>query len=832
LSKYVEVAINLPPVRGTFDYHVPPHLRPKITVGQLVTVPFGQRQVQGIVVRLPATPAVSETRPIDELLDPLPVLSPVQVDLARWLAGTYHGTLIDALTLMIPPGLSQQADSLYHLVEPDFAPENENQRRLLALLIKRGDLRGRQLAHALPHRSWKATADALVRRGVLERSSVLDPPRVRPKNVRNARLSTSPAVARERVAGLGRAGSAAYEHRRAVIEVLSQEGEPLDVTWLYAETGCSLADLHRLEEHDLIVLSESEVWRDPLEELEYVPATAPELTADQAAAWLPIRAALQTRTHAAFLLQGVTGSGKTEIYLQAVAETLAAGRSAVVLVPEIALTPQTVRRFLARFPGQVGLIHSELSPGERFDTWRRCRTGGLRVVVGPRSALFTPLPEIGLIVLDESHDESYKEALRSPRYHARDAAREYARQLGATLVYGSATPDLTTRYRAARGELKLLQLPRRILGHRERLATQAARLGVSDRYREAGGQARAIELPPVRVVDMRHELKAGNRSIFSRPLSEALETTLAAGEQAILFLNRRGSETYVFCRDCGWVARCPRCERSLTLHRDPPGLVCHHCGYKRSLVEQCPQCGGRRVRHFGAGTQRIQAEVERAFPGARTLRWDRDATRSKGAHDVILAHFAAHRADILIGTQMLAKGLDIPLVTLVGVVSADTGLNLPDYRAAERTFQLLTQVAGRAGRGLLGGRVILQTYQPDHYAIQAAADHDYESFYRQELDLRRQLAYPPFQKLARLVYRHGSAAQAEREAGRMAATLQARARELELSTDLIGPAPCFFERTRGLYRWHIILRGSDPAALLPDTLREGWGIDIDPVSLL
>jgi primosomal protein N' (replication factor Y) len=832
LSEFAEVAVNLPPVRGTFDYHVPPRLRTAISVGHLVTVPFGTRRVQGLVVRLPAEPAVSETKPIEGLVDPIPVLTETQIDLARWMSDAYHAPLIDALTLMIPPGLSQQADSLYHLAQPEFQPENDLQQRILGLIAKRGDLRGRQLAHALPRRRWKSAADALVQRGALERSSILDPPRVRPKSIRNARLSTAPDEARRLVAEIGRSGSQADQRRRAIIETLIKEGEALEVTWLYAETGGSLADLRTLEENDLIVLSESEVWRDPLEELDFVPVEAPLLTADQDRAWDSIRRSIHAGTHEAFLLQGVTGSGKTEVYLRAVKETIGTGRTAIVLVPEIALTPQTVRRFLARFPGQVGLIHSDLSQGERFDTWRRCRLGKLQVVIGPRSALFTPLPSIGLIVLDESHDESYKEAGRAPRYHARDAALTYAKKLEATLIYGSATPDITTRHRADGGQLVLLELPRRILGHKNRLAAQAARLGVSDRYRPAGGEARSIDLPPVRVVDMRLELKAGNRSIFSRALNKALEETLDAGEQAILFLNRRGSETYVFCRDCGWVARCPRCDRSLTSHRDPQRLICHHCGYSTAPVEACPQCGGNRVRHFGAGTQRIQAELAQAYPAARTLRWDRDATRSKGAHDVILAHFAAHRADVLIGTQMLAKGLDVPLVTLVGVVSADTGLNLPDYRAAERTFQLLTQVSGRAGRGLLGGRVILQTYQPEHYAIRAASNHDYEAFYQQELRLRRQLAYPPFQRLARLVFRHTSAARAEKEAERMKGALQEKARAAGRAISLIGPAPCFFERVGGYYRWHVILRGTNPAGSIPEALPEGWTVDIDPVSLL
>jgi len=454
------------------------------------------------------------------------------------------------------------------------------------------------------------------------------------------------------------------------------------------------------------------------------------------------------------------------------------------------------------------------------------------VIVGARSALFAPLPNIGLIVVDESHDESYKEHGRAPRYHAREAALAYAKIVGAACILGSATPDVVTTYRATRGELHRLTLPQRIFGHHQRLSRQATRLGLMSRYQRSEGDAVSIDLPPVRVVDMRQELRAGNRSIFSRALHKALSELLEANQQAILFLNRRGTSTYIFCRDCGWVLRCPRCETSLTYHRANERLMCHHCGYTRKLPTKCSNCGSNRVKQFGAGTQRIQTELEQAFAGVRTIRWDWDVTRSKGAHDIILSNFAAHRADVLIGTQMIAKGLDLPLVTLVGVVSADTGLNLPEYRAAERTFQILTQVAGRAGRGLLGGRVILQTYQPDHYAIQAAAEHNYQSFYQQELRYRQQLGYPPFQRLARLVYRHFSESTAETEAKRLAGVLRVKIDAAEIQADLIGPAPPFFRKVRGQYRWQIVIRTADPTLLIPDKLPENWIVDIDPVSLL
>jgi primosomal protein N' (replication factor Y) len=832
---FVEVAVNLPPVRGTFDYHLPDELEGRVQPGHLVTAPFGSRRVQGVVVALQQHAKVPETRPIEELVDPDPVLTSNQLTLAAWLQNQYRSTLIECLTLMLPPGLSQQADSLYTLASPESLGKSQNERRLIDLLKRRGPLRGRQIQRALSRFRWRTSADALVRRGILTRTSVLDPPRTRARRVRNARLAMPPEEARQALSNLGKPGTKAAQRRTAIVETLIQERETLDISWIYAASGGNLQDLRFLEERGIIVLGETEVWRDPLEALEFVPAKPPTLTPDQASVWERIARVLQdsqTSPIQPILLHGVTGSGKTEIYLRAVQDTLARGRSSIVLVPEIALTPQTVRRFLARFPGQVGLLHSKLSEGERYDTWRRARAGLLNIIVGPRSALFAPLPDIGLIVIDECHDDSYKDTHQAPRYHARQTGMAYSRILRAGCIMGSATPDVTTSFLASKGEIHKLSLPQRILGHRTRLEQQARRLKVEPRYRSVAGDAQQIDLPPVRVVDMRQELRAGNRSLFCRPLQKALTETIQSGEQAILFLNRRGTATYVFCRDCGTVVRCPRCDNPLIYHASDGKLLCHHCNYKRNPPTSCSQCGGNRVKHFGAGTQRIETEVHKLLPDARTLRWDLDTTRAKGSHDVILAHFTAHRADVLIGTQMVAKGLDLPLVTLVGVVSADTGLNLPDYRAAERTFQLLTQVAGRAGRGLLGGRVILQTYQPEHYAIRAAADHDYAAFYEHEIELRKSFGYPPFRRLARLLYRHFSESTAQAEADRLAARLRHHIAADHAQADWIGPVPCFFRRRRGEYRWQIILRVAHPERLIPEELPQGWIVDIDPVSLL
>ncbi|NWF71106.1 MAG: primosomal protein N', partial [Chloroflexi bacterium] len=540
-----------------------------------------------------------------------------------------------------------------------------------------------------------------------------------------------------------------------------------------------------------------------------------------------------------FLLHGVTGSGKTEIYLRAIEAVLEAGRQAIFLVPEIALTAQTVRRVAARFPGQVAIVHSGLSDGERYDTWRRARAGKIGVVVGPRSALFTPLPDIGLIVLDEEHDHSYKQSppFSAPHYHARAVAEYLMRQNDGLLILGSATPDVETYYRAQQGQLHYLHLPKRIMGHRARINAQAERAQVQPVYRplaETSPDVLTIELPLVQLVDMRAELKSGNTGIFSRELQAALERTLSRHEQTLLFINRRGHNTYVFCRDCGYIAICPRCEAPLTFHSADDALVCHRCGHQQAQPERCPVCKSPRIKYFGAGTQQVEAAVREHFPSARLLRWDADTASDHRAHDDILSRFMERKADILIGTQMIAKGLDLPLVTLVGVVSADMGIALPDFRAGERTFQLLTQVAGRAGRGLLGGQVILQTYQPGHYAVAAAAQHDYAGFYAREIAYRRELGYPPFRRLARIVFRFPKAHKAQSEAERCAVWLRERLRKLKMTgTDMIGPAPCFFQRVNNHYRWQIILRGPNPAdALHTLDTPPGWHIDIDPVDVL
>jgi len=826
MKSFVQIAVNVPSVAGVFDYEVPDELAGEAGVGQLVIVPFGKQRVQGVILRFVDQPSVAETKDILEILDPDPVLTSTQIALAEWMAEATLSPLAGIVNLMVPTGISQKADVRYALRTKDRGPKTENSlsqvnSRILNLLTERGPLRGRQIDTHFRNVDWRKSAEWLVRRGILEKKSVLPEPRVRSKHVRVAQLAVPPAEAEAALSDLGKT-EATQARRSAALRYLMRELDEVNVSWVYAESGCNLSDLRILAERGLIVMRESEIWRDPLEKVEKrlesrgtESSTIPKLTPEQKQAWEEIHTGFTDSTSTPFLLHGVTGSGKTELYIRAAEEAVRRDRQAIVLVPEIALTPQTVRRFLARFPGQVGLIHSKLSEGERYDTWRRARAGLLKVVIGPRSALFAPLSSIGLIAIDECHDGSYYQS-EPPFYHAVEAAKAYARLAGAVCILGSATPSIVQRWEADVGISALLELPRRIASAQESKPHQT------------------LDLPPVSMIDMREELKAGNRGIFSHDLLNALGETLERGEQAILFLNRRGTATYVFCRDCGHALKCPQCDNPLTFHiESKERLLCHHCGYTRLKPNKCPECGSTYIREYGLGSERVETEVGALFPGTRVLRWDWETTRQKDAHEIILSHFANHRADVLVGTQMLAKGLDLPLVTLVGVVLADVGLNLPDPFSSERVFQVLTQVAGRAGRSTRGGQVILQTFQPEHPVVQAASGHDYAKFYEQELAGRKKLGYPPFGRLVRMEYRHRENERAKAEVNKTASRLKSRIEAGgRTQTALIGPVPCFFPKLRGEYRWQIVLRGPNPVEILHGQRFDGWRVEVDPTSLL
>jgi primosomal protein N' (replication factor Y) len=823
-----------------FTYHVPDKLERILKIGSLVVVPFGPRRLYGIVVAFSKESPVSETRPIESLADPDPVVTPTQIALARWMSHEYLTSLWRCLALMLPPGVAGYADVQVELakeVEPRDV-RSVAQEQLVTVLDARGPMVGRQLDRLLPRQHWRRAASQLARRGLVIRSPFLVPSQVGPRKVRTVQLNPNADVK----AGLTGLRSEVYP---SIIEFLQTEVDPVDVSWVYAETSCTRYHLNKLAERDLVAFDVEEVWRDPLADETFVPDTPPALTSDQQTVWNAVRSAIcapppmtTDRPPRVFLIHGVTGSGKTEIYLRAVAEVLARKQQVIVLVPEISLTPQTAHRFGARFGRRITVLHSGLTEGERYDAWRRIRAGQVDAVIGARSALFSPLSSPGLIILDEEHEGSFKQNAPPPRYHAREVAYELARITGATVILGSATPSLESYHRAQRGDFKLLQMPHRIMGHTQRLYDLQTRYNVPRIHYSAvhGGSivARYRPLPPVQVVDLRAELRAGNRSIFSRALQGAMDEALKQDEQVILFLNRRGTATHVLCRDCGYVPHCPRCDTPLTYHRSRARLVCHHCNHRQPQPDVCPQCGSRRIRYFGLGTEQVERAVHERWPDVRTLRWDRDTARNHAAHAAILHLFSTGLAHVLIGTQMIAKGLDLPLVTVVGVVSADTALNLPDFRSGERTVQLLTQVAGRAGRGLLGGRVIIQTYHPEHYTIVAAAAHDYAGFAARELAFRRDQGYPPYRRLAKLSCEDDRFSRAQAKADAFARTLrEALERQSIPVTDLIGPVFPFFARRRGRYRWQMLLRHPDPAGFLSSIpIPPGWRVDIDPLSVL
>jgi primosomal protein N' (replication factor Y) (superfamily II helicase) len=584
---------------------------------------------------------------------------------------------------------------------------------------------------------------------------------------------------------------------------------------LAAQLGDSVrAHLKALLERGWIVAEEEIRRRDPLGEPVEPAAAPPLLTPEQRSGWEAIAAALQDRRRP-LLLHGVTGSGKTELYMRAIAVLLREGKQAILLVPEISLTPQMIGRFRGRFGRAVAVLHSALSAGERYDEWQRIRRGEVSVAVGARSAVFAPFDRLGLIIVDEEHEQSYKQESPAPCYHARDAAEQRARLEGALLILGSATPALETYWRARRGELRLVSMPSR----------------VEDR-----------SLPAVQIVDMREELRAFNRSVFSLSLQEALAETLERREQAILFLNRRGYNTFILCRACGAAVQCDHCAVTMTYHIGAAGLSCHYCQQTKPVPRLCPSCGSKQIRYLGAGTERVEDEFRALFPAARALRMDVDTTQRKGSHAAILKAFGEGKADVLIGTQMIAKGLDYPQVTLVGVVLADTSLNLPDFRAAERTFQLVTQVAGRAGRGERPGRVVVQTYNPEHPALLAAARHDFPAFFDREIRFREQLLYPPFASLIHLVV----SGKEERSVGAAARAVHDLIAQGRFPGEVLGPAPAPLARLRGEHRHHLVLKGSDSgamaaalrAAFTADGARWRRGldvklaVDVDPVSIL
>ncbi len=817
--RFAEVAVDAPAGHNrTFSYSIPSSM--SLSPGQAVRVPFGPRLLQGIVFELTPLPQVSDTRDVEGILEGQPPLSATQLQLARWMSDHYMAPLFECAAALLPPGARTRARAYLSLIEetpPEVGRLTPPQTQVVRYLGQKGKVWEETLLKALGTPA-KAAVAGLTNRNLIARTWEWDKPRVAAKYEACLRLAATLYKVEEAEQAL----SLRAPRQAALLRRLAEADSALPLPDLRREFGGAV--VKALQEKGLVAVEMARVTRDPLAGKVFAGGPVPRLTSAQQRAATEVAASFIGATSGpkVFLLQGVTGSGKTEVYLDAVRGCLDVGKRAIVLVPEISLTSQTIQRFGARFPGRVAVLHSRLPLGEQFDQWWGIFHGDYDVVVGSRSAIFAPQPDLGLIVIDEEHEWTYKQQDQSPRYHARDVALKLAELTGATVVMGSATPDVATYHKAKTGAYRLLELPERI--------------HVSS---PVDGRQEAVEAPSkgglatVEIVDMRRELTEGNRSILSRSLHKALASTLDAGKQAILFLNRRGSASFVQCRVCGLSLRCRRCDVPFTYHGVEGYLICHHCNQRRRLPELCPQCRRGRLRYFGAGTQTVAEEVARLFPGISLLRWDRDTARTPLAHEQLLEGFQGGEAQVMVGTQMIAKGLDIPGVTLVGAVSADMGLNIPDFRSGERAFQVLCQVAGRAGRGPSEGKAIIQTFQPDHYAVVAAAAQDYAAFHAKEVDLRREYGNPPFSRLVRLLYRHTNSALCGREAQGFAGRLRQERDAWGLSdVEVIGPAPAFPPRVRGLYRWHLVLRGRDPTYLLGKLpVPPGWEVDVDPVSL-
>ncbi len=778
-------------------------------------VPFGSRSLQGIVISLEPVPQVPQTREILNIKNPKPLLSDRHLKLARWISQYYMCSLFDAAAVMLPPG-GRARPKTYLTLSSDISSIEELsitalQQRILEGLRKRGKVEQERVIKALGEGA-RTSISRLVDKGILIRSAQQNAAAIGPKFSQQIKLA---ADARQAMEEWLRDDGSRAPRRAVLVTRLLEDNAPLPLTDARKEYGVSV--VNTLLSKGWIVKESVPVERNPLAGKTFPQVQPATLTPRQSAVASEIRATLKDASAAprAFLVQGVTGSGKTEIYLDAVEQCLKLGKKAIVLVPEISLTQQTIERFASRFPGRIAVLHSRLTPGERFDQWWGIQQGDYDVVIGSRSAIFAPLPNLGLVVIDEEHEWTYKQHDASPRYHAKAVVLKLAEMTGAVVVMGSASPDVISYYNGLRKEIRLLLLPERV------------------RVNGSTSTIDAAPLASVDIVDMRKELREGNRDIFSRLLTTAMQKCLNAGDQMILFLNRRGSSSHMQCRNCGFSLRCGRCDITLTYHRQIDRLICHYCGNKRKASSRCPKCLSHRMSYYGFGTQTVVEEVSRRFPDAKVIRWDRDATSGARAYEELSAQFSSGEAQILVGTQMIAKGLHFPSVTLVGVVSADVGLSIPDYRAGERAFQLLCQVAGRAGRGLSEGKVVVQTFQPDNYAVVAAASQDYQSFYGKEMAHRREMANPPYSKLIRLLYSHINQALCEREALRFARLLREQREAWGYSDiELLGPTPAYPARLRGHYRWHIVLRGPEPRKLL-DTVAvpNNWVVDIDPVAL-
>lgn len=759
-----EVIVDVPTMQTDqpFTYSVPSEMETALQVGMRVEVPFGNgnRHVQGFVMAIQKSEesANPSLKAVIRLLDLAPVVNEELLSLADYMKKITYAFKITCLQTMLPSVMKAEYDKLiYPLADTPEVQVLFDQREVISW--KEAEEEG-SLSQLM---RWRQEQLVDIKYEVHTRNKV--------KTIRLVRSLLTEKQIEEEWAKL-RQNAKKQKELLLCLSELSQE-EPIAY---FKNKGISTAVLNQGKEKGWLEFIESERYRDPYKDRVFDQTTALELNAEQKNAVEQIITAGQQQKDQVFLLEGITGSGKTEVYLQAIADVLSENKTAIMLVPEIALTPQMVERFKGRFGESVAVLHSGLSQGEKYDEWRKIEREEAQVVVGARSAIFAPLKNIGLIIIDEEHESSYKQD-ETPRYHARDLAIWRSKYHHCPIVLGSATPSLESRARAQKGVYQLLQL-----NHRAKAAAQ---------------------LPAIEIVDMREEFQNHRTSTFSANLQEKIQNRLDKKEQTVLLLNRRGYSSFVMCRDCGFVLPCPNCDISLTLHMDTRSMRCHYCGHEEPIPNRCPNCGGNKIRYYGTGTQKVEEELRELYPQARILRMDVDTTRRKGAHEQILQKFGAKEADILLGTQMIAKGLDFPEVTLVGVLNADTSLNLPDFRSSEHTFQLLTQVSGRAGRAEKAGEVVIQTFNPQHYAIELAKKQNYEQFYQQEMHVRHRGGYPPYYFTVKITASHPEEQVAAKKIFQIANQLK---EVLSPQSLLLGPTPSMILRVKNRYYYQLIIK--------------------------
>jgi primosomal protein N' (replication factor Y) len=810
-AEIAHIVVELP-LETPLDYRIPPHLRTCCRIGQRVLVPLGKRQVLGYIVGLASSSTVADLKELAEILDETPLLTPALLQLTRWIAEYYLCSWGQVLKAAVPEGFRVQTEAVYTLTaqtQPETWPQGRAG-EILQCLARHGTQRQHELERLLEVQDLAPWLRRLEQQGLVLRQQQRLAPKTQPRLVTVVRLRLASAEAEALRQQLqGRAPNQA-----ALLALLQAQPEWERAALRQHYPGAPAA-VKRLALQGAIEVVQVEKMRAVVPALPRCPSPMPMLNQAQQHALWQIEARLASAESTPVLLYGVTGSGKTEVYMRAIAATLRQGKTALVLVPEIALTDQLVERFVARFASHIAVLHSGLSAGERFDEWRRLAAGEARIAIGARSAVFAPLDNLGLIVVDEEHDTSYKQE-ETPRYHARDVAIVRAQQCHAVVVLGSATPALETFHNARTGKYLALSLPQR----------------VADK-----------PLPSITVLDQRAHATPNER-VISTPLYQAITACLQRQEQCLILINRRGFASYLQCRECGVVPQCAHCSVSLTYHRRDRTLKCHYCDFSQPAPSVCGACSNPALYPFGLGTQQVEEVLRALFPTARLARMDRDTTRAKAAHQRILRTLGSGDIDILVGTQMIAKGHDYPNITLVGVVSADATLAIPDFRAPERLFQLLTQVAGRAGRGQVHGHVFLQTYRPEHYSIAFAQHHDFTGFFHDEVQRRQAMSYPPYARLARLIVDSPDAIRAE-EASRWLGAVLHRRMPPQHGT-LLGPAEAPIARIKDRHRWHMLLKAASSRILhqwLKDTLAETHqerdqlraariSVDIDPVTFL